>query len=602
MRMVTKKWQLPGFFFSLFFAIIFFISSYGRVYAGDQWIDFQPFIRENLNRFIVQRAPSASGLQQVQGILNSAQLTTSGNRIDISRLLAVAEERYSKGDRSSSTTLFNYALSQAGSGGDNKQLLGTLTEIGTFFQAKGEKAAAIEYLSRAVDASLLSNDETKLDGLLKTLEPLYAWQELQEGAPKNSPGSSGKSTSTPSSGSVSLPSSIPGVQIPNVQIPNISLPNVQIPGLQLPRSMPNVQIPNIQIPNLSIPNGTIPGGGDVLSTLGNILNGGKNGGDVLSTLGNIMNSGKSSPSKPDNIAAVSIPKSTSYEKAPPVSIPRVEQPDKVSVIAIPKYTPEPETPAAKVETPSPSTKTKAIRIPKYNGGPIATSGAIPIPRYENSGDKLPAAVSIPSTSRNIPAASSAKVSKPSKASQPEQPRQHSGLSTLTIRNITSSEVLPCVGPRADLRAYEDLDVRSEWAARYLNPVPGGRYAPYAGDTGLDIIAPRARPLYAAKDGIVLYSAPSGHCIQRGPSDDQGAMRIRHPDGTDTFYAHLSGRNASLKAGSKVKQGDWMGDIGQANNVAHLHFTIYYSPSSYESSYSTPSKLLNPWPSVVVMNQ
>lgn len=157
------------------------------------------------------------------------------------------------------------------------------------------------------------------------------------------------------------------------------------------------------------------------------------------------------------------------------------------------------------------------------------------------------------------------------------------------------DVLACTGPKiSNLYAYEDMSVKKEWSAKYINPLPGGRYAPYAGDTGLDIIAPRGLPFFAAKSGIILYSSGAGHCRQRGPNDDQGAMRIHHPDGTDTFYAHLSGRNAQLKAGSVVTQGQWMGNIGKANNVPHLHFTIYYSGGKCESSFSTPSKLYNPW--------
>lgn len=169
------------------------------------------------------------------------------------------------------------------------------------------------------------------------------------------------------------------------------------------------------------------------------------------------------------------------------------------------------------------------------------------------------------------------------------------------KTTLQGDVLSCTGPKIpNLYAYEDMLVQKEWSLKYINPVPGGRYAPYAGDTGLDIIAPRGYPFFAAKSGVILYTSPAGHCRQKGPKDDQGAMRIHHPDGTDTFYAHLSGRNAALKAGSIVTQGQWMGNIGTANNVPHLHFTIYYSGGRNEPSFSTPGKLYNPWKVVAMI--
>lgn len=125
------------------------------------------------------------------------------------------------------------------------------------------------------------------------------------------------------------------------------------------------------------------------------------------------------------------------------------------------------------------------------------------------------------------------------------------------------DILKCAGPPIKkLISFEDIITYSSWKNSYLNPAPMGRFAPYATDTGIDLVAPRGMPIYASKTGVLMYSAPSGHVRQRGPNDDQGAMRLHHPDGTDTFYAHLSGRRASLKPGMVVKQGEWMGNIVQ----------------------------------------
>ncbi|MDQ7821272.1 MAG: M23 family metallopeptidase [Candidatus Eremiobacteraeota bacterium] len=253
---------------------------------------------------------------------------------------------------------------------------------------------------------------------------------------------------------------------------------------------------------------------------------------------------------------------------------------------------------------------KAIPIPKYTDTGMEKVKAIPIPRYEGSGDKvstvpIPKYTPSPEEHQKVASqkASTEKAPGPSATAGKEAPRNKAGKKkasgALTLSTVPANGVLTCAGPPAARnRAWEDLPVGNDFYSSYLNPVPGGRYAPYASDTGLDIVAPRGYPIYASKGGILLYTAPSGHVRQTGPSDDQGAMRVRHPDGTDTFYAHLSGRNAALKAGQRVAQGEWMGNIGTANRVPHLHFTIYHGYYSYVGPFATPGKLVNPWQTVV----
>jgi len=125
---------------------------------------------------------------------------------------------------------------------------------------------------------------------------------------------------------------------------------------------------------------------------------------------------------------------------------------------------------------------------------------------------------------------------------------------------------------------------------FVNPCPGGKLSPYAADDGLDIHAPRGTPVYAAKDGVIVYNDPSGHSCWEGPGNDAGAIRIRHADGTETWYAHLSGRNEDLKPGMTVKAGQMIGNVGTANNVPHLHMSVFYSSGGDDGGFMDPFEL------------
>ena len=125
---------------------------------------------------------------------------------------------------------------------------------------------------------------------------------------------------------------------------------------------------------------------------------------------------------------------------------------------------------------------------------------------------------------------------------------------------------------------------------YTNPCPAGKISPYSGDDGLDIHAPVGTPVYAAKDGVIVYNDPAGHSAWEGPGNDTGAIRIKHSDGTETWYAHLSGRDESLKPGMTVKAGQEIGQVGTANNVPHLHMSIFYSSGGDEGGFMDPFEM------------
>lgn len=99
---------------------------------------------------------------------------------------------------------------------------------------------------------------------------------------------------------------------------------------------------------------------------------------------------------------------------------------------------------------------------------------------------------------------------------------------------------------------------------------GNRKHPIKGYTkmhkGVDFAAPKGTPIMAAGDGVVEKCCPYGGY--------GNYVCIRHNGSTKTAYAHLS-RYAKIKRGSKVRQGQVIGYVGNTGSTTghHLHFEL-----------------------------
>jgi murein DD-endopeptidase MepM/ murein hydrolase activator NlpD len=86
--------------------------------------------------------------------------------------------------------------------------------------------------------------------------------------------------------------------------------------------------------------------------------------------------------------------------------------------------------------------------------------------------------------------------------------------------------------------------------------------------GVDYAAIRNTPIMASGDGVISFV---------GRQSGYGrTIEIKHGGNIKTLYAHLEKFNKSLKVGSKVKQGNiigYVGDSGQATGT-HLHFEFW----------------------------
>lgn len=109
----------------------------------------------------------------------------------------------------------------------------------------------------------------------------------------------------------------------------------------------------------------------------------------------------------------------------------------------------------------------------------------------------------------------------------------------------------------------------EYAGYYMRPIIGGRKTQgIHGYNAVDIAAPIGTPILASADGEVIISKTGGWNGGYG-----NYIVIRHPNGTQTLYAHNDKNNVS--PGDTVKQGDVIGFIGITGKVtgSHVHFEI-----------------------------
>jgi murein DD-endopeptidase MepM/ murein hydrolase activator NlpD len=106
-------------------------------------------------------------------------------------------------------------------------------------------------------------------------------------------------------------------------------------------------------------------------------------------------------------------------------------------------------------------------------------------------------------------------------------------------------------------------ISSKFNLRRLHPILK-RVVPH---NGVDYAAGTGTPVWAAADGKVTFVGP------KGPNGN--LVTIRHADGYETVYAHLSRFARGLSAGAPVKQRQVIGYVGSTGRSTgpHLHFGL-----------------------------
>lgn len=151
-------------------------------------------------------------------------------------------------------------------------------------------------------------------------------------------------------------------------------------------------------------------------------------------------------------------------------------------------------------------------------------------------------------------------------------------------------------------------------ARFRSPLPGGTFAGYAGDTGLDI-AGRFLPVHALAAGTLEYSE-RGHTVWTQPPDTPLSIRIaldepieleeRDPGDprkkrkrrvTHVYYTHMSALRYDVPECTSapptpcaprvhVEAGELLGTSGIGNGSPHLHVGLLLDDDVSQSTWDS----------------
>ena len=107
---------------------------------------------------------------------------------------------------------------------------------------------------------------------------------------------------------------------------------------------------------------------------------------------------------------------------------------------------------------------------------------------------------------------------------------------------------------------------------YFAPPTSGRISQWLhGRNAIDIANSWGTPIYAAASGTIVAAVKSGYNGGYGLF-----VKISHPNGTDTLYAHLSKVSAGVVVGETVQKGQQIGSMGSTGRSTgnHLHFEVH----------------------------
>jgi murein DD-endopeptidase MepM/ murein hydrolase activator NlpD len=100
--------------------------------------------------------------------------------------------------------------------------------------------------------------------------------------------------------------------------------------------------------------------------------------------------------------------------------------------------------------------------------------------------------------------------------------------------------------------------------------------------GIDYAAPHGTPVYSVAEGTVEYKARAGA--------SGNLVRIRHPGGYTSHYAHLSNFKSGLKVGDKVEQKQVIGYVGSTGLATGPHVCFRVKKNG---EYVDPMKISSP---------
>jgi murein DD-endopeptidase MepM/ murein hydrolase activator NlpD len=128
--------------------------------------------------------------------------------------------------------------------------------------------------------------------------------------------------------------------------------------------------------------------------------------------------------------------------------------------------------------------------------------------------------------------------------------------------------------------YYDENGRSVQKAFLLKPLEFRRISGTVSSNRLHPIHNYRRPHngvdYAANTGTPIMATGDGAVVFAGRKGELGNLvEIRHANGWLTRYGHMSGFASGIRAGSRVRQGQTIGYVGQTGGATgpHLHYEM-----------------------------
>lgn len=158
-----------------------------------------------------------------------------------------------------------------------------------------------------------------------------------------------------------------------------------------------------------------------------------------------------------------------------------------------------------------------------------------------------------------------------------------------VYKLKSTGELDLSGPKSGDAVMRSARGEKTWgfnapdqSGYYIFPVKGGIVTQSLhAFNGVDISAPKGTPVMAAADGIVIADSRGTYGGGYGTY-----LAIKHPNGTQTLYAHNTSNIVTV--GQSVKQGQVIGYVGSTGNSTgpHSHFEIRGAKNPFTVKGST----------------
>jgi len=124
--------------------------------------------------------------------------------------------------------------------------------------------------------------------------------------------------------------------------------------------------------------------------------------------------------------------------------------------------------------------------------------------------------------------------------------------------------------RAPFAVAQQFMVTQAYPDQVTHVGPAFRYA-------VDIAMPVGTQVYAARGGTVIEVASQFFEATADPDRATRAnlIRVLHPDGTMSIYAHLNWDSIRVRPGQIIKRGEYIADSGNTgfSSGPHLHFAV-----------------------------